>query len=534
MYPSELELLGKHMKSTVLFYQNFRLIGEAGYWDISAQLKPLLHFWSLSIEEQFYVFWPVILILLHKFRLNLFFSLIFIFIVLIIVGQLMEIDHFYHSLSRFWELSFGGLVYAITLQFNFKYLMNKIHNFVYILLVTSFFLANGNSEFNFIAALSIVISTAILILILLANPHNKFFASTPVVFLGLISFPLYLWHYVIISYMHIFNLNVVNNGFWIILVSILISYLTYRYVELYARKQKSYKFATILFLLGLAIVVFLGQKSFLTKGFEDRQHVTQNKQIKQQFEKCIDNKESGILLFEKITGHKPQFKTIQLQATSTDLTKKYVVLMGDSHAYSAYDGFAEEFQKKGYETLLLGNPGCRGYPKTSLDYKTASEDCKNGIDETYKALEQFNNVEKIVFISMIPRHLSSINDLYQHFSQKNRYQTYYLIANPTLDFFPDSCSIRPFTSSPMNKECRMSYSKYNTATKQYKEFAQEAAKKFKNIIILDATSLFCDNDFCYPIRNGSVLYKDDNHLSVKGSKSQAEYLINHIFSTPNK
>ena len=62
LFPSELEQLGKHIKSSAFFYQNFRLIGETGYWDEAAQLKPLLHFWSLSIEEQFYLFWPLLIL----------------------------------------------------------------------------------------------------------------------------------------------------------------------------------------------------------------------------------------------------------------------------------------------------------------------------------------------------------------------------------------------------------------------------------------------------------------------------------------
>ncbi len=56
LFSPELEQLGKNIKSSAFFFQNFRLIGEVGYWDDAAQLKPLLHFWSLSIEEQFYIF----------------------------------------------------------------------------------------------------------------------------------------------------------------------------------------------------------------------------------------------------------------------------------------------------------------------------------------------------------------------------------------------------------------------------------------------------------------------------------------------
>ena len=98
MYASELKSLGRHMKTAVLFWQNFRLLEEAGYWDKAAQLKPLLHFWSLSIEEQFYLFWPVLLLILYKLRINFLYAIFIVFSIFLIISQVLDIDKFYHSL----------------------------------------------------------------------------------------------------------------------------------------------------------------------------------------------------------------------------------------------------------------------------------------------------------------------------------------------------------------------------------------------------------------------------------------------------
>ncbi len=87
-------------KSSAFFYENFRLIGEVGYWDESASLKPLLHFWSLAIEEQFYIFWPLILILLYKTRLNIVLTLFLLFLILFLTPMIVEIDKFYNYLDE--------------------------------------------------------------------------------------------------------------------------------------------------------------------------------------------------------------------------------------------------------------------------------------------------------------------------------------------------------------------------------------------------------------------------------------------------
>lgn len=113
LFPSELIELAKHIKSSSLFTQNFMLIKEVGYWDVQSTLKPLLHFWSLSIEEQFYIFWPIAIWLIYRFNLNILTSLLFIFMALLILPQFSSIDPFYHSLSRFWELSLGGACICI-------------------------------------------------------------------------------------------------------------------------------------------------------------------------------------------------------------------------------------------------------------------------------------------------------------------------------------------------------------------------------------------------------------------------------------
>jgi peptidoglycan/LPS O-acetylase OafA/YrhL len=110
LFPDELLMLAKHTAASAFFYQNTVLIGEQGYWDVSALSKPLLHFWSLSVEEQFYLLWPIIIVTFARLnRLGLL-LIVSCGLFLVSVATENEIKAFYHFKSRCWELALGGVL----------------------------------------------------------------------------------------------------------------------------------------------------------------------------------------------------------------------------------------------------------------------------------------------------------------------------------------------------------------------------------------------------------------------------------------
>src|SRR5665213_11019 len=111
--PDEYTRLGKHIATGAGFVVNITLWKEAGYFDQSGDLKPLLHLWSLGVEEQFYVIWPLLLFVAWKRKVNLFGLMIAIFLASFILNVTRVADHevatFYLPTTRFWELLLGGL-----------------------------------------------------------------------------------------------------------------------------------------------------------------------------------------------------------------------------------------------------------------------------------------------------------------------------------------------------------------------------------------------------------------------------------------
>ena len=226
LLPGEYEQLGKHMAAGAGFVSNFALWQESGYFDNAADSKPLLHLWSLGIEEQFYLIWPLVVVWTWRRKVNLLNivgSIILVsFAVNVIVVNLWQTSAFYLPPARFWELLLGGALGYMSLfrrhQLN-DWLKRKLSNGLHLisienvqsavglaLLAVAVGVLNGKSRFPGWWALLPTISAFLLIN---AGPeawiNRKILSAKPLVFLGLISYPLYLWHWPLLSFAHIID-----------------------------------------------------------------------------------------------------------------------------------------------------------------------------------------------------------------------------------------------------------------------------------------------------------------------------------------
>jgi len=346
LFPSELKELSNHIKSSSLFKQNFTLIKEAGYWDKASTLKPLLHFWSLSIEEQFYIFWPIVIFVIYRYKLNIVLAFLMIFLTLLLVPQFLDIDSFYHSLSRFWELALGGFAFILSVKYK-DMTIEKFEIIIMALFVLAIAIAIRNESYSLFGTLFITITTAVLIVLLTRKSNHKIFSNSILLFFGLISFPLYLWHYMLLGYANIFGYDSLGDKLIVLTLSILLSYVTYIFIELRARKKESYRFVIILFFI-VILIALLADYVKHSKGLPKREHLMN---LNIQPPRPERSNSSGLQLVKSILKRDSSIDHVKSNTTVVD--KNLVVMIGDSHSYAAYDGISEELKKHGYNTLNI-------------------------------------------------------------------------------------------------------------------------------------------------------------------------------------
>ena len=279
---NEYKQLGKHIASGAGFSSNLVLWNESGYFDRAAEVKPLLHLWSLGVEEQFYIVWPLLLVLAWKRQINLFALTLFVLAVSfwlnIRTSHTNLVAAFYSPIPRFWEILLGGALAFGSIHSVFPRKGWGIHSrngtaFAGALLIIA--AVFGLSQARAFPGWWALLPTVGAFLIISAGPdawiNRRILSHRLAVLLGLISYPLYLWHWPLLSFANIFAETVTSNAVRgaAALSSVLLAWLTYSFVERPVRNRGGEQVAGLLIVLILAIGS-LGAYTFWRGGFETR------------------------------------------------------------------------------------------------------------------------------------------------------------------------------------------------------------------------------------------------------------------------
>lgn len=376
----EYKQLGKHIAGGAGFISNFLFWNESGYFDNAAETKPLLHLWSLGIEEQFYIIWPLLLWLAWKKRFNL----LTLTIAVATISFALNISNvrndavaaFYSPQTRFWELLTGSVLAYMTLHkqnlsHKFKHWLSRtirapetngttLRNLQSIfgaaLIVISILVITKEMQFPGWLAMLPTLGTALLISAGAQAWLNRVVLSNRLlVWFGLISFPLYLWHWPLLSFARILEIGTPSLEIRIaaVLISIVLAWLTYKLIEKPIRFGKHGQAKTNTLLILMLAVGYGGYNSYERGGMGFRfpkivQEITQFK-----YDNTIPTRKGHCFLFPE--QNYSAFNTCESQ---TDENKKQSILLwGDSHAAHLYPGYKDSFGGA-YEIIQRTTSAC--------------------------------------------------------------------------------------------------------------------------------------------------------------------------------
>jgi peptidoglycan/LPS O-acetylase OafA/YrhL len=283
LFADEFQLLGEHVAASAGFVLNIVLRGEAGYFDTDAALKPLLHLWSLGIEEQFYLVWPLLFFVVSRRGISPLAVIVAITLVSFALNVQRIAAHttgtFYLPPTRLWELSLGSvLAYAQvqgaqhagtplgrvlgTLRGDATSAVHSAQaaSGLLLLLIASVGLTNNDLFPGWWALLPTVGAFLLIAAGERTWINRRILGSRPLVFVGLISYPLYLWHWPLLSFQRIMSQGVISTDaiLYTLALAFVLAWLTYRFIERPIRSSRLRLKPSLLLAAGIAGLGALG------------------------------------------------------------------------------------------------------------------------------------------------------------------------------------------------------------------------------------------------------------------------------------
>lgn len=588
MFDNELKLLAKHLVANSFFSINIVLYKELGYFDISSHLKPLLHLWSLAVEEQFYFFYPIILVLATRKNINIISLLCFVITISFFLNiKLLKYPNmsFYMPFTRAWELLMGGMLvyiidYSNTLRFKkfesrLNFACNKIlfskpvndtnlfKNIISFLGigVIGWFVVSFSKISNFPGrnALFPVLGA---MCIIWAGPqawiNKKVLSSRIFVLGGKISYPLYLWHWPLLSFFTIVSNGKITNltKILLIFISIILALATYFLLEKPIKKLKSIKNIAVICILLNLVIMALGVYIY-RNGIQNR--MINNLSIKQEL-----NPEDASLYANLIPCSKIGSLSAKLAGYcySKSNTPEFAIV-GDSHAIATGYGVINTHNLNAIFVSYSGAIPLYNYVSyTKILYEKSNRvQTFREMVKVIDTLAQMDSIKYIVLNSRGPIYLegngfgvelqddnlknwileqsdgtmiasdnydifikeySSIIQRVHHFGKK----VVFAIDIPELGVDPNECLFRFGVLGQENNanKCIVKKEVYDKRNYQYRKMVDELKQKFPYMIVFDPVDLFCDEEKCYGVKGNKLLYNDDDHLNVVGAGMLAKKL----------
>lgn len=536
LFPEEFKQLGRHIAAGAGFLSNVVLLNDQGYFNNASETKPLLHLWSLGIEEQFYIIWPLLLWGVYKIRraslVVIFFLFTASFVINLTLADTNPAAAFYLPQARFWQLLLGSMIAwgAIHTPTKLECLPIQKMFFSHVLsligaalIVISVLIIPQENFPGWWAALP-TLGAACLITAGANAWFNRCVLSNRVLIgIGLISYPLYLWHWPIISYAHIIESDTPSYPLRIfaIALSVLLATLTYHLVERPIRRGVKFRH-TVPWLMALLIGIgFAGYAGYIRDGIPSRvptrtTHPIATTQVDEQY--WEQTKFNNFFQVKPIVGRDYLLDSTRENGMPT------VAFLGDSHANRLFLGTRE------FSTLNLINIGrgtCPPFIDVDVEYMDGKKlICQPLVNRYLRYVKERDDID----IILLTAHYSKYGRDYMLISNERRLSVaealdktiaFLSSANKPIIIIPDvpevplqcyeenSARSVPVWSNVFDfKNCTIPKEGY---TKSIEEFKSTLTKTPSHVLFFSPYGSLCDEHVCGEIDVNNRLYKYDGH-----------------------
>lgn len=548
---ADYKTLAAHARESLLFTSNLKYLSEAGYFDQASHSKWLLHTWSLSVEWQFYLIYPVLVVLFFKvfgkafalrnlLAFHLFLIAVFFAVNLYYVSVNVE-KAFYSLESRAWEMLLGGLAYFAGQRGLSQFLRNLLLWLGLSLLAVSLWVISPSQAWPGHYALLPTLGALAVIL----AARNGFFARLGFMqWVGERSYSIYLWHWPLVVLLTYYSLDSIFYSVLFIVLSLLLGHLSFWLVETPTRKKLSsvgvrsnvaYLMVFLLFAVALALVVRRdGIPSRLPESIASIEAMGKDKNPRQK--ECLTASASCVFGGEAVAA----------------------VVVGDSHADAIVSGVAAALSDEKQGVVLRAASGCL-LAKGAQLVKERDTSCEAMVDNIASEIVQHYPGIPVLVTNRWPFYL---------YGEPNR-MAKTGVADPKIKFensMSDSLE-QAFDDGVLNRLCAISktnptyvlrtvpempfdvpkemaksalrgqdFSEVKMSKEAYQQrnlFVDTVLSKAEaqcGVRILNPESYLCDEGFCYGARKDQALYVDDDHLSETGNKVLSE-LFKQIFAS---
>ena len=568
--------LARSAMTVAFFGSNFFFFNMThGYFDAPTFRMPLLHTWSLAIEEQYYLIWPLLMLLVFRFsrashvegamrkRTIWALSVMLLMSLGVCIGTTPSHQNFAYYLlpARVWEFAIGGLAGLAGPAFyaRLRWCAEGLAAAGFALIVYSVVALNEGTSFPGWAAILPVLGATLLIVGMTADERGivrGLLASRPMVLIGLLSYSWYLWHWPLLSIYRTYNLGVPNIGgnALVVTLALVLAGLTYLGIERPIRLRRPWLFSRTRSTLFAGAAISLATL-FLAGGLLAwRHHQKSADAYRWTVQAHADH-----LLFEKECTRTDQPEgALALEKCSHGPDSKHpkLLLWGDSHAHhmlpmltAAFPDLAVyELTKHGCAPLIADESQPVGQKAQPTGWAKTCQEFNQRVLREISALKG-GGLEGVVVSARWPAHfvrpsiavidnprgavglpdpkvmaqvradIQADLDVTLSILERSGLRVAVLAPIPQL-IYPAPVCLASYHSS----HCDVARTTIDSLLEDATAALAEVVSRHPNVRLIQLIDFFCDAQTCHAVRDGKILYHDDDHLTITGARELGHYL----------